>query len=36
VRGQTPKVEKKEGKKKLTGRAKKRSLYNHRFSVSAV
>jgi len=31
VRGQTPKVEKKEKKKKLTGRAKRRMQYNRRF-----
>ncbi|KAM3918581.1 ubiquitin-like FUBI-ribosomal protein eS30 fusion protein [Leptodactylus fuscus] len=31
VRSQTPKVEKQEKKKKKTGRAKKRMLYNRRF-----
>jgi small subunit ribosomal protein S30e len=31
VRGQTPKVEPQEKKKKKTGRAKKRMLYNKRF-----
>ncbi|RZC42553.1 Ribosomal S30 and/or ubiquitin domain containing protein [Asbolus verrucosus] len=31
VRGQTPKVEKQEKKKKKTGRAKKRMQYNKRF-----
>ncbi|RZC35395.1 Ribosomal S30 and/or ubiquitin domain containing protein, partial [Asbolus verrucosus] len=31
VRGQTPKVEKQEKKKKKTGRAKKRMQYNRRF-----
>ncbi|KAL2913342.1 40S ribosomal protein S30, partial [Polyrhizophydium stewartii] len=35
VKGQTPKVEKTEKKKKPTGRAKKRLLYNRRF-VNAV
>jgi small subunit ribosomal protein S30e len=35
VKGQTPKVEKQEKKKKVTGRAKKRMLYNRRF-VNAV
>eukprot|EP00842_Homolaphlyctis_polyrhiza_P005506 jgi/Hompol1/5957/HPOL_004776-RA len=35
VKGQTPKVEKQEKKKKLTGRAKKRLLYTRRF-VNAV
>lgn len=35
VKGQTPKVEKQEKKKKPTGRAKKRMLYNRRF-VNAV
>ncbi|KND01210.1 40S ribosomal protein S30 [Spizellomyces punctatus DAOM BR117] len=35
VKGQTPKVEKQEKKKKKTGRAKKRILYNRRF-VNAV
>lgn len=36
VKGQTPKVAKQEDKKKkLTGRAKKRILYNRRF-VNAV
>ncbi|XP_058063116.1 ubiquitin-like FUBI-ribosomal protein eS30 fusion protein [Anopheles bellator] len=32
VKGQTPKVEKKEKKKKRTGRAKRRIQYNRRFS----
>ncbi|XP_052868227.1 FAU ubiquitin-like and ribosomal protein S30 [Anopheles cruzii] len=32
VKGQTPKVEKKEKKKKKTGRAKRRIQYNRRFS----
>ncbi|CAG8745234.1 3637_t:CDS:1, partial [Racocetra fulgida] len=31
VKSQTPKVEKQEKKKKKTGRAKKRILYNRRF-----
>lgn len=31
VKGQTPKVEKQEKKKKKTGRAKRRMLYNKRF-----
>ena len=31
VRGQTPKVEKQEKKKKPTGRAKKRMQYNRRY-----
>ncbi|KAI3630595.1 hypothetical protein MIR68_008855 [Amoeboaphelidium protococcarum] len=31
VKGQTPKVDKQEKKKPLTGRAKKRMLYNKRF-----
>jgi len=31
VKGQTPKVEKVEKKKKLTGRAKKRQMYNRRY-----
>ncbi|KAH8928355.1 ribosomal protein S30 [Atractiella rhizophila] len=31
VKSQTPKVEKQEKKKKATGRAKKRILYNRRF-----
>jgi len=31
VKGQTPKVEKKEKKKAKVGRAKKRMLYNRRF-----
>ncbi|KAF5277364.1 hypothetical protein FQA39_LY06177 [Lamprigera yunnana] len=31
VKGQTPKVEKQEKKKKKTGRAKRRILYNRRF-----
>eukprot|EP00700_Malawimonas_jakobiformis_P000636 EC719097.1.p3 GENE.EC719097.1~~EC719097.1.p3 ORF type:complete len:68 (+),score=20.47 EC719097.1:57-260(+) len=35
VRGQTPKVEKKEKPAPLTGRAKKRAQYNRRF-VSMV
>lgn len=35
VKGQTPKVEKQEKKKKKTGRAKRRMQYNRRF-VSAV
>ncbi|KAI9017039.1 ribosomal protein S30 [Gaertneriomyces semiglobifer] len=35
VKGQCPKVEKQEKKKKKTGRAKKRILYNRRF-VNAV
>ncbi|KAI8911511.1 40S ribosomal protein S30 [Gorgonomyces haynaldii] len=35
VKGQTPKVEKQEKKKKATGRAKKRLLYTRRF-VNAV
>ncbi|GAA98206.1 uncharacterized protein L969DRAFT_102131 [Mixia osmundae IAM 14324] len=35
VKSQTPKVEPQEKKKKLTGRAKKRILYNRRF-VNAV
>ncbi|KAL7747379.1 40S ribosomal protein S30 [Sorochytrium milnesiophthora] len=35
VKAQTPKVEKTEKKKQLTGRAKKRMLYNRRF-VNAV
>lgn len=32
VKGQTPKVEKQEKKKKKTGRAKRRILYNRRFA----
>ena len=35
VKGQTPKVEKQEKKKKKTGRAKRRMQYNRRF-VSTV
>ncbi|KAJ3049228.1 hypothetical protein HK097_009748 [Rhizophlyctis rosea] len=35
VKGQCPKVDKQEKKKKKTGRAKKRILYNRRF-VNAV
>merc|ERR1712216_457662 len=35
VRGQTPKVEKQDKKKKVTGRAKRRIQYNRRF-VNAV
>ena len=35
VRGQTPKVEKQDKKKKMTGRAKRRIQYNRRF-VNAV
>ena len=31
VRGQTPKVEKQDKKKKVTGRAKRRIQYNRRF-----
>lgn len=31
VKGQTPKVEKQEKRKKKTGRAKRRMLYNKRF-----
>ncbi|CAG0911315.1 unnamed protein product, partial [Cyprideis torosa] len=34
VRGQTPKVEKQEKKKKKTGRAKRRMQYNRRFLSS--
>ena len=35
VKGQTPKVEKQEAKKKKTGRAKRRQQYNRRFGVVA-
>ncbi|CRG98661.1 40S ribosomal protein S30, putative [Plasmodium relictum] len=34
VKNQTPKVPKQDKKKPLTGRAKKRQLYNRRFSDS--
>jgi len=34
VRGQTPKVEKQDKKKKPTGRAKKRMLFNKRFATA--
>ncbi len=36
VRNQTPKVEKTEKRKKKTGRAKKRMLYNRRFVAQTV
>ncbi|KAI9138667.1 ribosomal protein S30 [Paraphysoderma sedebokerense] len=35
VKGQTPKVDKQEKKKKAVGRAKKRILYNRRFVNAA-